>query len=610
MKSLICSLILLLSLQTWAQTANLASDVVRMRNSIENDVRKNLEDLIATKLERKTFNVAVRAQVSPLQPPKKEKNETDKRNPEGMDIGSIDVRNLVDSYEQKIEEMKVKKEKDKDGKQYQVSSLEVFVGLDNSYSEDYGKELQTWLQTRLTKDYGHVAKSSVGAIKVQDKKMPDIMDEGFLKKIRPWASVIAALTLALALLLTGLTLKSGMSKIATAPKTLSLEQRGELTLSNNLPFPQEEKEKGADDAGPVTRLNNDTVDQMIKKIAFVCLEIGNKVNDLVKVWIDANEEGFKKTALLVDCLVCAREKIMTETGALAPLRIPIEQGTINSYEEHLAEAYRHVSAMDDLSKLEIMNSIYWDLISVRTLGLQSLRRPFDFLSQSETSEVREVLHGQHEDTKALALMYLPKETQAHLLSEMDEDSRTSTIHSMLMNSEVDTRKLWDHDTNVKIMVESHNNKEQVRLVNLFPRTLEAIQTLSSLDEIKTLRRVCPSLPNEGRQLKHNFNTLAFVDEWNADAQRRLTQVATADEVLSLIRAIPSCQEQLLNECPPMMRTILEDDLKMSATMEALVQNQKIKNLKAKWAKLLHTENLSLSRLYKETRPLEDVSHAA
>ena len=608
MKKFIYLIISLFAVSALAQ--NLASDVMKMRNTIESDVRKNLEDLISTKLERKTFNVAVRAQVAPIQPPKKDKHENNERMPEGMDIGSIDVRNLVDSYEKKIEEMKIQKDQSKDGKQYQISSLEVFVGLDESYTEEYSKELQKWLQTRLTKDYGHVAKASVGSIMVQDKKMPEPNESAFLKKLRPWMTVIAALALALALLALGMLLKAGMKTIATANKPISLDQKGQLETTA-LPAPSDANaDEELPGSSPVARIGTEDVDQMIKKIAFVCLEVGAKVNDLVKVWIDANEDGFKKTALLVDCLVCAREKIMTETGALAPLRIPIEQEMIANYEEHLSEAYRSVSAMDESEKLEWMNVIYWDLISVRTLGLQSLRRPFDFLSQSEASEVVEVLQSQNEDTKALALMYLPKETQSDVLGQMDEFNRMNTIRSMLMNSEVDARKLWDHDTSVKVVVETQNSKDQVRLVNLFPRTLEAILSLSPLDEIATLRKVCPSLPNDGKNLKHNYVTLAFVDEWKAESLRRLTQVATADEVLQLMRTVPTAQNQLLQECPPMMRTILEDDLKLSSITDPNIQNQKLKGLRNKWAKLLQSENIALSRIYMDNKQHDEASHAA
>ncbi|UYL07586.1 hypothetical protein B9G69_011070 [Bdellovibrio sp. SKB1291214] len=601
---LILSLIVLFhSCFAFAQ-ANLASDVVTKRNTIENEVRRNLEDLISTRLERKTFNVAVRAQLSPIQPPKKEKEPEADKLPEGMDIGSIDVRNVVESYEKKIEEMKLKKEQAKEEKQFQISSLEVFVGLDTkAYPESYAKELNKWLQDRLTKDYGRVAKATVGKIsqKIEKPKdpvpvKPEPPPETLAQQLRKWAPVIAAALLALALFIMGLLLRSGMTSIASAQKPLTIEQKGELALEStgNDALGGEAQEQLP---APVSRLASEELDMMIKKIAFVCMEIGARTNELIKVWIDANEEGFAKTALLVDCLITAREKIMKETGAMAALRIPIEQDMISNYEEHLAEAYRNVGMMDDPEKLQMLKGIYWDLISVRTLGIQSLRRPFDFLNQAAPSDVKELLDHQPDDTRALAMMYLPKETQSDLLTSMDEFNKLNTIRSMLLNAEVDVKKLWDHDTSVKVVVEAQQSKEQTRLVNLFPRTLEAIQTLTPVDEITTLRKVSPSLPMDGRNLKHNYLTLAFVDEWKPDYIRRLTQIATAEEVLNLIRVIPQAQYAILEQCPPMMKTILADDLKLSTKVDLNVQNQKVKALKAKWARLIQSENITIARIY-------------
>ncbi|WP_413293371.1 hypothetical protein ACLSU7_18475 [Bdellovibrio sp. HCB185ZH] len=603
MRLILALLVLFNSCFAFAQANNLASDVVSKRNAIENEVRRNLEDLISTRLEKKTFNVAVRAQLSPIQPPKKEKEPEAEKLPEGMDIGSIDVRNVVDSYERKIEELKLKKEQAKEEKQFQISSLEVFVGLDTeAYPESYVKDLNKWLQDRLTKDYGRVAKATVGKISLKKEKPKDavpvkeVPPETLAQQLRKWAPVIAAALLALALFIMGLLLRSGMASIASAQKPLTIEQKGELALEGT----------GTDALGgeaqeqlpaPVGRLASEELDMMIKKIAFVCMEIGARTNELIKVWIDANEEGFAKTALLVDCLITAREKIMKETGAMAALRIPLEQEMISNYEEHLAEAYRNVGMMDDPEKLTMLKGIYWDLISVRTLGIQSLRRPFDFLNQASSADVRELLDHQPDDTRALAMMYLPKETQSDILTNMDEFNKLNTIRSMLLNAEVDVKKIWDHDTSVKVVVESQQSKEQTRLVNLFPRTLEAIQTLTPVDEITTLRKVSPSLPMDGRNLKHNYVTLAFVEEWKPDYIRRLTQIATAEEVLNLIRVVPQAQEAILAQCPPMMKTILSDDLKLNSKVDLNVQNQKVKALKAKWAKLLQAENITIARIY-------------
>jgi hypothetical protein len=47
----------------------------------------------------------------------------------------------------------------------------------------------------------------------------------------------------------------------------------------------------------------------------------------------------------------------------------------------------------------------------------------------------------------------------------------------------------------------------------------------------------------------------------------------------------------------MMKTILSDDLKLNSKVDLNVQNQKVKALKAKWAKLLQAENITIARIY-------------
>jgi hypothetical protein len=144
------------------------------------------------------------------------------------------------------------------------------------------------------------------------------------------------------------------------------------------------------------------------------------------------------------------------------------------------------------------------------------------------------------------------------------------------------------------MTVAEPNKE--RVVNLFPRTLEVLQTLNSLDEIRILRRIVPSLPDQGRTLKTQYSTLAFVDSWRPEYVRKLTSVATGDELTTLIRTVPQGKDRILSECPPKVRTIVEDDLKMNTTFEDSVTNNRLDALRSKWNTIVASERISLARV--------------
>lgn len=604
------------SLQTMAQ--NLAtSEALDVRNRLESEIQKNLAQLISTRLDAQTFTVAVRLQLAPMSPPKPEDKKAPEGLPAGMDLGSIDVRELLQSYEKQIEEMKLRRDAKKDQPpQFQLKSLEVAVGLDEAYGEEYAADFTKWLKGKVKADYGNLASANVNKVKFKDKTTgkldgaPPTPIDNLMSQLKNLAPILAALILALALYLLGRTLKAGMGVLATAQKSLLLEPKGEWSLAAP-PVDEEEPEQLTEDEGNalVERLNGNEFERLTSKIAFVCLELTDRLNDLVRVWIDAGDEGFIKTALLIDTLVNAREKIMTQTGALPPLRIPIDESLMKLREENLSEAYRHVSTMAEHEKTNLLEQIYWDLVSCRTLGLQSLRRPFDFLNGMAKENVVELLKTQKDDAKALAIVYLPSEVQTQVLNDFEEGKRVELIKNMLSQAQISQKQIWDLDTSVKVATINQSAHPEEKLVNLFPRTIEVLDGLGPLDEIKILRQVAPQLPDDGLILKQQYSSLSFVDEWKPLYVKKLAQVATGDELLALIIQIPDAREGILEQCSPKIRIIIEDDLKMNTSQDDSALATKLITLRSKWNRIVTSENLPMTKVL-ETRKSEGALHAA
>jgi hypothetical protein len=78
--------------------------------------------------------------------------------------------------------------------------------------------------------------------------------------------------------------------------------------------------------------------------------------------------------------------------------------------------------------------------------------------------------------------------------------------------------------------------------------------------------------------------------------RKLTSVATGDELTTLIRTVPQSRDRVLNECPPKVRTIVEDDLNMNTTFEDSVTNNRLDALRSKWNTIVASERISLARV--------------
>lgn len=603
------SLILFLFLSGSYAYARLASSVLDIRNKLESEIQKNLVDLISTRLDKTTFTVAARVQVKEIPPPKK--NDPPKKLetlPAGMSIGAIDVRELLIHYEKQIDEMKLKKESQKEQveSKFEASQIEIVVGLDESYDDSYVSEFKSWLNKRVIADYGTGTKSDVNKVKLKPsfkneapknvEKPTD--DEKF--KLKDLLSLLTALIIVVGLIIVGILIRSGLKDNGTAKKDLALESKGEWLLKGlNIKDPEVQEEEPTPLPEPVQRLSPRDLEHIIGKIAFVCLELGSQVNDLVRIWIDSGEQGYIKAALLIDTMMAAREKIMSTTGDLPALKIPLDKDIAESQEENLAEVYRQVSSFNDFDRLIKLEQVYWDLITVKTLGLQSLRRPFDFLQGLNQYALKEILDTQRDETKALALMYLPQQSKTEYLNLIEESNKEKIIYQMLTNSQVSQKQIWDIDTSVKVTLINQNAQPTEKLVNLFPRTIEVLQTLDVLSEIQLLRKVSPGLAERGLILKQQYTTLAFIDEWSVEYIKRLISLATNNEIVTLIKIIPECKDLVLGVSSEKVRMIVEDDLKIITSKEPRELAKTLEALKTKWIKIVANENIPMAKVIKK-----------
>lgn len=613
------------------ENSRLSSEAIDTRNRIEKEIQQNLKDLIQTQLASETFSVAVRVQLKVVPPPKKEeKKEQDDENwPLGLDLGALNANELVKSYEKEIQELKILKDQALANQlptQFQLEKIEVIVGLDDRYPANYISEFKNWLNQKLKRDYGKIAVGAVNQIKDNFREKPvnqkekaeedakkDQALKDHQKELIKWLGY-AALVIGASLIIMSVVLRSGLKQVATANKPISLENKGELLLKGEEaslgPLLGSGEHESKDLPGQAEVFSsNEELDKLISKIAFVCMEIQPKLPDLIQVWIDNGEEGYTRTAFLIDSIMVARERILSTTGAIAPLKIPLDEELARTHEESIAEAYRQIVDMEIEDKIDSLESIYWDLISVRTLGLQSLRRPFDFLQSMPKQNVLELFQTQREEAKALAMIYLPSEMKQEILSELNENEKESIITNMLKQTQISQKQIWDVDTSVKVATIQHASQPTEQLVNLFPRTVEVLHSLRPVDEIKTLRRVAPALPNQGAILKQQYPSLAFLNEWKEDYIRKLVQVSTADEIVNLARVFPESKELLLAECAPKVKSIVNDDLALSVTVDPAAVDAKLVSMKNKWNRIIVAENLPMSRVFKSGKEQGEINAA-
>jgi len=581
--------------------ARIETKAMELRNQIETEITRNITALMLTQLDPRLFNVAARVQIieTPETPPKPNPKKEPESMPAGMELGSIDVRELIESYKKQIEELKLTKEHivEKSEPKYSISKIEVIVGLDMSFDEKYVGQFNQWLKARVLSDYGSSASALTNRIKLKEEKP---IPEPRINYLREFLQVLPYLLLGLSLLIAALAIGRGLKRLGEGAKSIVIEHKTPLALDGKVEEGSHEKEAketaNEDPSWPAVRPRLEPEpDQLVRKIAFICLELGRQVNDLVRVWLDNGNDGFMKAAVLIDTIVSVREKIRLETGAIPALAIPLDSDLSTSYEENIAEAYRRTPDLQPHERIDLLEKIYWDLISLKTLGVKSLRRPFDFMQSMNDLNFIETIKTQAESAKALALMYSePARAQAYLTSINNTD-RERVLIEMINSSQISKKQLWDLDASVKVNLINQSMRPEENVVDLFPRTVEILKTLGAVEEIRILRRVSTSLMDGGITIKQQFTTLAFVDEWREEYIAKLVNVASSTELVQLIRLVPEVEQKILNACADKMKMIVQDDLRMPVPDDSTIAKN-IRILKQKWINVVLAEAIPMSKV--------------
>jgi HAMP domain-containing protein len=595
-------LILWMLLPTQGHGQNrIQTHLIELQNRIESQINRNVNSLIATQLAPNSFEVAVKVKVVeiPPVPPKPDKKKEIESMPAGMELGSIDVREIIESYKQEIDELKAFKEstKEKQESKFALSRIEVIVGLDESFSNEYVVQFSDWLTKRVRFDYSNQAIATVGRTKALPVK--SLPEKGL--HWRDFLPILPLFFLALGLVLAALFLARGLRKLGEGSKNFTIEHKTPLQLDQNQNVNQKVNEEIKEETQVADGTDEEQIvedelkqppdtENLLGKITFLCYELGARVNELVRVWLDNGGEGFLKTAVLIDTIVTFRERFIAESKVPSTLKIPLDSDLATSYEVNITEAYRQTAQLTPELRAENLNKIYWDLLSMQTLGVKAMRRPFDYLQSMNDFAYTEALKVQSDEARALALMFAdPSKTKLVLETSGDEE-KAKMIQSMIKMSQVSKKQIWDIDSSVKIQMLNRALSAEDNVVNLLPRMMDILNSLSPVEEIRVLRKIASGLADHGTTLKQKYVTLAFVDEWHTEFVSKLAAIATTSEMVQLIHLIPDVKETVLSASSERMKMIIRDDLKIQRSDEVALAKS-IKQLRQKWRQLCANENI-------------------
>lgn len=596
--------------EAMAQKKDQRSSLLEHKSRLEEMITQRLSSTIATTLQKDDFNVSVQVELVEV-PLKKDspKREAPKgiaeERPLDLSVGLVDAESLIRKYENDLQEARdrafilsqraaaeVKPE-------FTVKSIQVLVGLKSSLGEDYAKELEGWVKQRLSSNFG----PSVSVTTSLLKSAPSTPEEpktvfDFLNKIQ---SLLGFIVLSVAGLLAVLLMKFISSKDASENRKLTAQ------IQQNMRLQQEEKAALLNEREPekpelpelpaISGHELEAIRELKGSIVLSLSENGARLNDILREWFDTGEKGMYKAACLMDVMISAK-RILAE--AHPGLNIDWGHAVPLNFQRRMAEVFVNMSSMMPVQKIQILEEIYWDFISLKALGPSALSQPFQYVEAMPVNDVKNLLAGQQPRLRALAVLHMNEETMEDYMKCLPFEGKREIVEETLQMEKVLSTDIEAASETLKFAIkQKQDDTRTVSLKSMAPKLLNA---LSALDEIKLLRELSVKLSDGAVSIKRSIPTLAFLGEWPESLLKRVFVTAVNDEVMAFLRVMPELKDRVLPLCPPRVQEIVGGDLSKPDQMSDETKERYLSALKLRLLQTVNRESINLEEIFPEKSP--------
>lgn len=611
------------------------SETLEARTRIENAITARLQTTIATVLDREAFHVSVRVGLSdkPIAKissakisPKVTTDSKGEALPADLTMGLLSAQSVVKEYEDELEKMRTREttvKQTSSDKAYRIDSILVSVGLNEDLGDEYRHTFEEWLKNRVTKDFGKIGAYEVSQI----KKAPSVKEaersKTFFDKLASLQNFLGLLSLGFFALIALLISKFIMSKEAVAQI-----QVASMTAARK-PDDDSEREVAAEPAprrqlpaadysaldvgnalAPAPRSSHDGIVEMrgirdsVAKIAILTDEVGAKMNTVFASWLQTGERGLMKAAAMTDALLSIQQSRQeSRQGASSYARTTAATPSFvvpDELKAAMLEVYQKMASLELGEKRRLLDEVYWDLISLKSVGEKALDRPFGYIGQLKDSKMQTVLEGQSATVRALAVLHMNTDVKKRYIDNLSPEKKVELLQESL---KIETVKAHDFETTnetLRYVVKgaAQNAAGEIEIAPLLPGLLD---TFSVVEETQMLREVSGRLSDKGYRIKMTWPTLAFLDEWPEDSMSLLVKAATSEEVYALLRTMPSFKDAVLKQCAPRVAQIVQDDLAAQERMKSDEREAHLARLKNKLLRLINDEALKLRDIYDPTK---------
>jgi hypothetical protein len=579
-----------------AQNKEFSSESLGVKTRLETLLTERVSSLIATSLDRDAFKVNVQVELlrivtksGGLTPT--DDNEAIEEIPKSMSLWMLDTENVL--TEHRIERNMASIDQPEIEKvSYQVENVSVTVGLLKEFAPSYVEEFKGWMQKQVQAQFGEKGLVTVSTIEPKPYiAEPAAPPPTFFERLTEYQNALGFGFVGLAMIMAALFvvgfLKKGLGAIAKAQSEGSGQRSVASSAAAQPQIPAASASSmqalpegsGADSGAEVEWISG-----MRGKVERLLSELGPKINEVFVVWVESGSRGLTKLACLMDILITNGD---SSVSPLHQFQIPDELS------DEMTDIFRKMPTLSFRAKRQLLEVVYWDLFTMKSLGKNALQKPFEYMDELSPGKLKDVLTEQDANARALAIMHMSDQARQKYLQKLPADAKREIILNSASVISADASQVQVANEQLKTQIDQMQSAKSGKTTELLVRLFGSF---SVYEETMLLRQVSHDLAEHMDEICRKHPNLAFVDRWPTDKLEILVRSAMADEIIALYRTIPELSRKILEVFPPRVREIVESDLEGPDTMSIVTKDQHLSTLKDRLLAYVQSGQIDLEDL--------------
>lgn len=554
------------------------AEILSSKSYLEDILVKRYTQGLSTIVDQKTISVGAQLEISEIPPEDVPATSDEDSAPFDLTVGNLDSDMLTKKYATEAEKRAIvsflsnKK----------IKSVLISVGLKEDLGAEVKASVEKWIADRAKNEFGDRAKTEVTFVKeITQKKEPEAPHD-FMSKLKDFQMLAGIALFALAILLVGILWRFTASKVNLVNNTTGEGQQLKLTADGKILTDGKTEGAGGVAAGGASGLQLE--ERM--RLAEESFSLGQKINaivprvspDLEKIiqaWCNAGDEGKLKLAAFADA-------VGKEMG-----KLPIPKGAASD----MAKYFTQMSKMEIAQRKDILDKVYWDVVTVMNLGAASLEQPFSYLAGTEVDTISDILMSQNPKLKTLVSLYLPEDVRKKFIAPLTIEQKMEMLENAANLKEISSDELNQVNTSIRSQMSGDVSADQVKLDMTFEKI---VSMLSILEEFE----IFPKLQNEEMtKYKKKNPSIAFLHEWPDDKLAILLSKLRSDEVVIYLRFMPDQKDRVLKISPPMTAEVVSEDFAQPDKASQAEKEAALKNIVEVAKGMVASNEVDLSAIF-------------